>query len=205
MRDHGGFAMQIVRTIFWLLILVGVLVFSIFNWNPVEVTIWDNLVVETKVPALVIISSLRGFLPIWLYARGVTWSLNRKIRSLEIAAKASSVSAAAREAEREEEARQDAAEPVTEEPAVVPVEADTSAEAVADPVAQDTRLTADDAPADAPAEPETAPNPAQDEQPAVETASQDSAADETASDESDAEDTASHDDDEPAQGKPAAT
>lgn len=107
--------MQVIRTIIWVLILFGVLLFSFFNWNPVEVTIWDNLVLETKVPALVIISFLLGFLPTWLISRGVIWSLNRKIRSLEIAAKASSVSAAAREAEREEAARQ---EPVADEAAV---------------------------------------------------------------------------------------
>ena len=101
--------MQIIRTVIWVLVLVAVLVFSFFNWREVEVTIWDNLVLETKVPALVIISFLLGFLPTWLISRGVIWSLNRKIRSLEIAAKASSVSAAAREADREEAARQDLA------------------------------------------------------------------------------------------------
>ena len=73
--------------IVWVILLVAVIIFSWSNWNPVEVTIWDNLVVETKVPALVIISFLIGFLPVWLYSRGVIWSLNRKIRSLEIAAK----------------------------------------------------------------------------------------------------------------------
>ena len=106
--------MQVVRIILWVIILIAVTVFSIFNWREVEVVIWDNLVLETKVPALVIISFLLGFLPTWLYARGVIWSLNRKIRSLEIAAKANSVSAAARESDREEAARQDAPEPEPE-------------------------------------------------------------------------------------------
>ena len=115
--------MQIVRTIIWVLILVGVIVFSFFNWRDVEVTIWDNLILETKVPALVIISFLLGFLPTWLYARGVIWSLNRKIRSLEIAAKANSVSAAAREADRVEAEREPAPQPASEpEPEPDPVE-----------------------------------------------------------------------------------
>jgi lipopolysaccharide assembly protein A len=47
--------MQIVRTIAWVLLLVLLLGFSFFNWKPVEVQIWDNLVLETKVPALVIV------------------------------------------------------------------------------------------------------------------------------------------------------
>lgn len=134
--------MQVVRTIIWVLILVGVLVFSFFNWREVEVTIWDNLVLETKVPALVIISFLLGFLPTWLYARGVIWSLNRKIRSLEIAAKASSVSAAARESDREAAEQQTLAQP-QEEQAQDIEGADDAAE---DTAAQqdETRLAADD-------------------------------------------------------------
>jgi len=143
--------MQVIRTIIWVLILFGVLLFSFFNWNPVEVTIWDNLVVETKVPALVIISFLIGFLPVWLYSRGVIWSLNRKIRSLEIAAKASSVSAAARESDREEAERQEEAHsepqpaPATDPaPAPAPAAVDTTPTVDETPAEEETRLTADD-------------------------------------------------------------
>mgnify|MGYP004343092947 CR=1 FL=1 len=139
--------MQIVRTIIWVLILVGVVLFSFFNWREVEVTIWDNLVLETKVPALVIISFLLGFLPTWLYARGVIWSLNRKIRSLEIAAKANSVSAAARESDRDASVRKDAPEAQPEPE--TPVAAGQTAKPGAEPEpeaasASDDRLTPDD-------------------------------------------------------------
>ena len=144
--------MQVIRTIIWVLVLVAVVIFSFFNWREVEVTIWDNLVLETKVPALVIISFLLGFLPTWLISRGVIWSLNRKIRSLEIAAKASSVSAAAREADREEAERQDLAsrEPEVEREEELAVENAPAQEvAVEDPApAQETRLTADEPEAD---------------------------------------------------------
>lgn len=83
--------MQIVRTIIWVLILFGILAFSFFNWEPVEVTLWDNLVLETKVPALVIIAFLLGLIPMWLYHRSVKWSLGRRIRSLENAAKSNAL------------------------------------------------------------------------------------------------------------------
>ena len=79
--------MQIVRTIIWVLIFVALLAFSFFNWDPVEVTLWDNMVLETKVPALVIVSFLLGLVPMWAYHRSVKWSLNRRIRSLENAAR----------------------------------------------------------------------------------------------------------------------
>ncbi|KPP95037.1 LapA family protein [Erythrobacter sp. HL-111] len=84
--------MQIVRTIVWVLIVIAVLAFSLFNWEPVEITLWDNLVLETKVPALVIIAFLLGLVPMWLYHRSVKWSLRRRIRSLENSLKSNALS-----------------------------------------------------------------------------------------------------------------
>ncbi len=84
--------MQVVRTILWVLLFVGLMAFSFFNWKPVEVTIWENLVLETKVPALVIVSFLLGMIPTWLLHRGTKWRLNRRIKNLENAAKATAVS-----------------------------------------------------------------------------------------------------------------
>ena len=77
--------MQVVRTIVWVLLLAALLVFSAFNWAPVEVKIWTNLVLETKIPALVIVSFLLGLLPMWLLHQGSKWRLHRRISSLETA------------------------------------------------------------------------------------------------------------------------
>ncbi len=89
--------MQIFRTLIWVLILVILLGFSAFNWKPVEVQIWDNLVLETKVPALVIVSFLLGLIPMWLIYRGTKWRLSRRIMTLENALKANTVAAPAEE------------------------------------------------------------------------------------------------------------
>ncbi len=78
--------MQLFRTILWVVILAALLAFSFFNWREVEVTIWENLVLETKVPALVIVSFLLGLIPMWMIHRGAKWRLNRRISSLEAAA-----------------------------------------------------------------------------------------------------------------------
>ncbi|MGB3752977.1 MAG: DUF1049 domain-containing protein [Parerythrobacter sp.] len=83
--------MQIFRTLIWVLILVILLAFSAFNWKPVEVQIWDNLVLETKVPALVIVSFLLGLIPMWLIYRGTKWRLSRRIVTLENALKTNTV------------------------------------------------------------------------------------------------------------------
>jgi putative membrane protein len=99
--------MQIVRTIVWVLLLVALLLFSINNWNPVEVKIWEGLVLETKVPALVVIAFLMGLLPMWLMHRVTQWSYNRRIGSLENAARVAAMPVPA-----------PAAEPLPEEPRI---------------------------------------------------------------------------------------
>jgi putative membrane protein len=83
--------MKIVRTIVWVLLLVALLIFSVNNWNPVEVKIWEGLVLETKIPALVVISFLIGLVPMWLLHRAARWNNERRIASLENAARASAM------------------------------------------------------------------------------------------------------------------
>ena len=74
--------MQIVRTVIWVLLLVALLLFSITNWDPtVTVRIWDGIVVDTKIPAIVIVSFAIGFVPMWLYHRASKWRTQRKIAS----------------------------------------------------------------------------------------------------------------------------
>ncbi|OBX19039.1 hypothetical protein A9995_07755 [Erythrobacter sp. QSSC1-22B] len=86
--------MQIIRTLVWVLILVMLLVFTAFNWRPVEVTIWTNTVLETKIPALAITAFLLGLVPMWLIHRGTKWRLERRIAALESVARVGSRSRA---------------------------------------------------------------------------------------------------------------
>ena len=84
--------MKIVRTIVWVLLLVALLIFAVNNWNPVEVKIWEGLVLETKIPALVVVAFLIGLVPMWLVHRAARWNAERRIASLESAARASAMS-----------------------------------------------------------------------------------------------------------------
>ena len=77
--------MQIVRTIVWVVILAALLIFTAFNWNSVEVQIWTNMVLETKIPALVIVAFLLGLVPMWLLHRASKWRAARRISALETA------------------------------------------------------------------------------------------------------------------------
>lgn len=83
--------MQIVRTVIWVLLLVALLVFSYANWQPISVRIWDNLLVDTMLPAIVVISFMIGFIPMWLYHRAAKWQMSRRIASLENAARTAAV------------------------------------------------------------------------------------------------------------------
>ena len=109
--------MKIVRTIVWVLLLVALLIFSINNWNPVEVKIWEGLVLETKIPALVVIAFLLGLVPMWLLHRANRWQLQRRIGSLENAARASAMAPAA-PPPTPAHAPAPVAEPLPEEPRV---------------------------------------------------------------------------------------
>ncbi len=108
--------MQIVRTVIWVLLLVGLLLFSVANWDPtVTVQIWEGIVVDTKIPAIVIVSFLIGFLPMWLYHRASKWAAKRKIASLENAARTAAATPVAQGSEAAAEpAPTPAAAPATE-------------------------------------------------------------------------------------------
>ena len=75
--------MKILRTILWVLAALGFLIFAIYNWQPVELTLWQNLVLETKVPVLALLAFAAGFLPMWAVHRSIIWSMGRRIRTLE--------------------------------------------------------------------------------------------------------------------------
>jgi lipopolysaccharide assembly protein A len=83
--------MKIVRTIVWVLLLVALVIFAVNNWTPVEVKIWEGLVLETKIPALVVVAFLIGLVPMWLLHRAARWNADRRIASLESAARAAAM------------------------------------------------------------------------------------------------------------------
>jgi uncharacterized membrane protein len=81
--------MQVIRTIVWVVLLIALLIFSINNWDAVAVEgritvkIWEDLVLETRLPALVVLSFLLGLVPMWLLHVVGKWRLKRRIGALE--------------------------------------------------------------------------------------------------------------------------
>lgn len=88
--------MNVVRTAIWMILTAMVVGFVVLNWGePQPVRIWpggeDNFVVDWPVGVMALVFFVSGFLPMWLYHRGVKWSLNRRIAALENAARLNAV------------------------------------------------------------------------------------------------------------------
>lgn len=75
--------MAFLRTLFWIAITVIVVVFSVRNWVPVPVNLFGDTVVETKLPMLLLIGFLIGFVPLYAWHRAVKWRHNRKMSQIE--------------------------------------------------------------------------------------------------------------------------
>ncbi|MCI4589910.1 lipopolysaccharide assembly protein LapA domain-containing protein [Sphingobium sp. BYY-5] len=75
--------MQFLRTAFWVAIAVALAFFCMANYVPVTVRLWGDLVMETKLPVLLIGAFLLGALPFWVMARATRWRLRRRLDSTE--------------------------------------------------------------------------------------------------------------------------
>ena len=75
--------MQFLRTVFWVLVAVLVVLFATRNWKPVTVSLWANLQADIKLPVLLLIAFLLGWLPTWLIHRARLWTLNRRLDAFE--------------------------------------------------------------------------------------------------------------------------
>jgi putative membrane protein len=75
--------MNFLKTIFWVLIAVVVALFARANWNSVTLKLWDDIQADIKIPLLLLIFFLIGFLPTWLVMRARIWSLNRRHEAIE--------------------------------------------------------------------------------------------------------------------------
>jgi uncharacterized integral membrane protein len=75
--------MQFLKTLFWVLIAVIVALFASRNWSGVTISLWDDIQADIKLPILLLITFLIGFLPTWLILRARIWSLQRRVDAME--------------------------------------------------------------------------------------------------------------------------
>lgn len=71
--------MRFLKTLFWLVVAVVVTLFAARNWRDVTVDLWGNLQADVKIPVLLAIMFLIGFLPTWLIYRGKLWRVANRV------------------------------------------------------------------------------------------------------------------------------
>lgn len=75
--------MHFLRTLFWVVIAVFVAIMARNNWTDVTLNLWGSLQADIKLPLLVGLAFLLGFLPPFLILRGKLWRLKRKLAARE--------------------------------------------------------------------------------------------------------------------------
>lgn len=75
--------MQFLRTLFWVVVAVFLAIMATNNWTDVTLNLWGSLQLDIKVPLLIAVAFLAGFLPPFLILRGRLWTLKRRLAALE--------------------------------------------------------------------------------------------------------------------------
>ena len=71
--------MQFLKTLFWVIFAVVMVLFARANWQSVTLNLWGGLQADVKLPALVFFFFLLGFLPTFVIQRARIWSLQRRL------------------------------------------------------------------------------------------------------------------------------
>jgi uncharacterized integral membrane protein len=75
--------MQFLKTLFWVVLTAIIVIFSKANWNNVPVKLWGGLIADVKLPLLLVLVFLLGFLPTLIVYRTKMWALRRRLEPLE--------------------------------------------------------------------------------------------------------------------------
>ena len=75
--------MNFLKTLFWVVVAVSLAIFANRNWGDVTLTLWGNIQADVKLPFLLLVTFLIGFLPPYFVMRGRVWRLKRKLAIAE--------------------------------------------------------------------------------------------------------------------------
>ena len=73
--------MHFLKTLFWVILAIVLMLFALANWTVVTVNLWGGLQADVKLPVLVIAAFLIGFLPTLIVHRARIWSLRRRLET----------------------------------------------------------------------------------------------------------------------------
>ena len=75
--------MQFLKTLFWVLLAVFIALFASRNWSDVTLNLWGDIQVDIKIPVLLAVMFLLGFLPTFALHRARLWTMRRRIEAQE--------------------------------------------------------------------------------------------------------------------------
>ena len=71
--------MNFLRTLFWVVVAVSLAIFANRNWIDVTLSLWGDIQADVKLPFLLLLTFLIGFLPPYFLMRSRVGSLKRKL------------------------------------------------------------------------------------------------------------------------------
>jgi uncharacterized integral membrane protein len=75
--------MQFLKTLFWVVLTVILVLFAKANWTAVTLRLWGGLEADVKLPVLILFAFLLGFLPTFILHRARLWALKRRLEPAE--------------------------------------------------------------------------------------------------------------------------
>ncbi|MBA2635070.1 MAG: LapA family protein [Sphingomonas sp.] len=70
--------MKFLKTLLWVVIAALVAILAAHNWRDVTINLWGDLQADIKIPLLLLVMVLIGFLPAWLVYRARYWRMVRR-------------------------------------------------------------------------------------------------------------------------------
>ncbi len=75
--------MQFLKTLFWVALAVILVLFANENWHAATINLWGGLQADVKLPILILVSFLLGFLPMLIVHRARLWTMKRRLDAYE--------------------------------------------------------------------------------------------------------------------------
>jgi uncharacterized membrane protein YciS (DUF1049 family) len=75
--------MQFLKTLFWVVIAVFLAILASRNWHDVTLNLWGDIQLDIKLPILIGLMFLLGWLPTYLIYRAQLWRQRQRLVNAE--------------------------------------------------------------------------------------------------------------------------
>ena len=75
--------MQFLKILFWCLLAFAAALFTYGNWTSIPIRLWSGMEALVRLPFLLLVMFLIGFVPTHLYHHAVRWRLRQRLTTCE--------------------------------------------------------------------------------------------------------------------------